>query len=201
MLKKSLAVVTAAALTLGALAPAGAQPGRFNDRFDRNDRFNDRLEQAYRDGYRNGFNDARDRRRFDDRYVVAGPPPDRDARWRQRYTQTYTYNDDSFYRECRQSVDPAGVIAGAVLVFFVSTTFTRPLKRLVAGVRALQEGDFDFPLVERGSDGFFDEPAQHAVDSLSRNQLAKRQRIRQSQNVRHRELARRDARQIGRAHV
>ena len=27
MLKKSLAVVTAAALTLGALAPAGAQPG------------------------------------------------------------------------------------------------------------------------------------------------------------------------------
>ena len=60
MLKKSLAVVTAAALTLGALAPAGAQPGRFNDRFDRNDRFNDRLEQAYRDGYRNGFNDARD---------------------------------------------------------------------------------------------------------------------------------------------
>ena len=106
MLKKSLAVVTAAALTLGALAPAGAQPGRFNDRFDRNDRFNDRLEQAYRDGYRNGFNEARDRRRFDDRYVVAGPPPDRDARWRQRYTQTYTYNDDSFYRECRQSVDP-----------------------------------------------------------------------------------------------
>ena len=125
MLKKSLAVVTAAALTLGALAPAGAQPGRFNDRFDRNDRFNDRLEQAYRDGYRNGFNDARDRRRFDDRYVVAGPPPDRDARWRQRYTQTYTYNDDSFYRECRQSVDPAGVIAGALIGGLLGNAISR----------------------------------------------------------------------------
>jgi len=52
----------------------------------------------------------------DDRY---GPRPvitvDREDRWRQRYARTYTYNDDSFYKECRQSVDPAGVIGGALI--------------------------------------------------------------------------------------
>ncbi len=39
----------------------------------------------------------------------------REARWRQRYSRIYTYNDDSFYRDCRQSVDPAGAIAGALI--------------------------------------------------------------------------------------
>jgi surface antigen len=39
----------------------------------------------------------------------------RDQRWQQRYARTYTYNDDSFYQDCRQSVDPAGVIAGALI--------------------------------------------------------------------------------------
>jgi signal transduction histidine kinase len=46
----------------------------------------------------------------------------------------------------------AAVGAGAVLVFLVSTTFTRPLGRLVAGVRALERGDFDYPLDLRGRD-------------------------------------------------
>ena len=47
----------------------------------------------------------------------------------------------------------AVVLAGAVLVFFVSTTFTRPLGELVAGVRALEDGDFTYPLrVGGGSD-------------------------------------------------
>ena len=46
----------------------------------------------------------------------------------------------------------AAVLAGSVLVFLVSTTFTRPLEELVAGVRALERGDYSFPLQIRGSD-------------------------------------------------
>lgn len=46
----------------------------------------------------------------------------------------------------------AGVAAGSLLVFLVSTTFTRPLARLVDGVRALEQGDYDYPLEERGRD-------------------------------------------------
>ena len=44
------------------------------------------------------------------------------------------------------------VLAGSVLVFVVSLTFTRPLQKLVAGVRALGAGDFNFPLSVSGSD-------------------------------------------------
>jgi len=40
---------------------------------------------------------------------------DRDQLWRQRYTNTYNYSDDSYYRDCRSSPDPAGVIAGALI--------------------------------------------------------------------------------------
>jgi surface antigen len=40
---------------------------------------------------------------------------DRDERWRARYARTYTYTDDNFYQQCRQTVDPAGVIAGALI--------------------------------------------------------------------------------------
>ena len=33
----------------------------------------------------------------------------------RRYSRTYSYNDDIYYRECRNSPDPAGVIAGALI--------------------------------------------------------------------------------------
>jgi signal transduction histidine kinase len=46
----------------------------------------------------------------------------------------------------------AAVLAGSMLVFLVSTTFTRPLEELVAGVRALERGDYSFPLQIKGSD-------------------------------------------------
>lgn len=46
----------------------------------------------------------------------------------------------------------AGVLAGSLLVFFVSTTFTRPLAQLVGGVRALEEGNFAYPLKAGGGD-------------------------------------------------
>jgi signal transduction histidine kinase len=44
------------------------------------------------------------------------------------------------------------VIAGSALVFFISHTFTRPLASLVAGVRALEAGDFGYPLESSGGD-------------------------------------------------
>jgi signal transduction histidine kinase/ActR/RegA family two-component response regulator len=44
------------------------------------------------------------------------------------------------------------VLAEGALVFLLSHTFTRPLSALVAGVRALEGGDFDYPLQSKGSD-------------------------------------------------
>ncbi|MGE3957782.1 MAG: sensor histidine kinase [Vicinamibacterales bacterium] len=49
-------------------------------------------------------------------------------------------------------IGAAGVAAGSLLVFLVSTTFTRPLWRLVSGVKALEQGDYDFPLDLQGED-------------------------------------------------
>ncbi len=46
----------------------------------------------------------------------------------------------------------AAVLAGSLLVFLISHTFTRPLDALVAGVRALGHGDFAYPLEARGGD-------------------------------------------------
>lgn len=44
------------------------------------------------------------------------------------------------------------VLAGSLLVFLISHTFTRPLGNLVAGVRALEQGNFSYPLEVRGGD-------------------------------------------------
>jgi signal transduction histidine kinase len=44
------------------------------------------------------------------------------------------------------------VLAGSLLVFLISYTFTRPLENLVAGVRALEQGDYAYPLHVRGGD-------------------------------------------------
>lgn len=44
------------------------------------------------------------------------------------------------------------VLGGSALVYFISHTFTRPLGNLVEGVRALEKGDFDYPLDRRGGD-------------------------------------------------
>lgn len=46
----------------------------------------------------------------------------------------------------------AAVLIGSLLVFLLSHTFTRPLANLVAGVRALAQGDFHHPLDSRGDD-------------------------------------------------
>ena len=43
-------------------------------------------------------------------------------------------------------------LAGSMLAFLISNTFTRPLAGLVAGVRALEGGDFSYPLEKTGGD-------------------------------------------------
>jgi signal transduction histidine kinase len=50
------------------------------------------------------------------------------------------------------AVGLTAVLGGSALVFFISHTFTRPLGSLVAGVRALEEGDFHYKLDPRGND-------------------------------------------------
>ena len=44
------------------------------------------------------------------------------------------------------------VLVGSWLIFIISHTFTRPLANLVSGVRALENGDFAFPLSVRSRD-------------------------------------------------
>ena len=46
----------------------------------------------------------------------------------------------------------AAILVGSGLVFIISHTFTKPLASLVAGVRALEVGDFHHPLDPRGGD-------------------------------------------------
>jgi surface antigen len=116
--RKTLTICVVGLMAAAAIQPALAQGralGRGGDRA-----YNNGYDDGYREGYRAGFDEARANRRFDERYGPPPPPPrisndDREQRWRQRYARTYTYNDDSFYQECRQTVDPAGVIAGALI--------------------------------------------------------------------------------------
>lgn len=61
----------------------------------------------------------------------------------------------AFLRSLNRWIAASGALAlavGAMLVFLVSTTFTRPLARLVSGVQALERGDYAFPLDVRGRD-------------------------------------------------
>ena len=67
----------------------------------------------------------------------------------------------------------AAVLVGSGLVFFLSHTFTRPLGNLVAGVRALERGDFHHPVDPRGGDEVAE--LTHAFDRM-RASLLKSQR-------------------------
>ena len=80
------------------------------------------------------------------------------------------------------------VIAGVALVFLISDRFTRPLGNLVEGVRAVERGDFAYPLGSNGGD----ELAQvtRAFDrmrsTLQKNEARRQQledQLRQSQKM------------------
>lgn len=47
--------------------------------------------------------------------LMVSDTDDRDQRWRQRYERAYSYNDDTFYQQCRDGPDPAAVIAGGLI--------------------------------------------------------------------------------------
>jgi signal transduction histidine kinase len=49
-------------------------------------------------------------------------------------------------RQLLLAVGLGAVLAGSLLVYFLAGTFTRPLEKLVEGVRALGGGDFGYPL-------------------------------------------------------
>jgi signal transduction histidine kinase/ActR/RegA family two-component response regulator len=67
-----------------------------------------------------------------------------------------SYNDSLAYLEKQnQLLGGLGILAvfaGGVFVFVISDRFTRPLARLFEGVRALEKGDFSYPVEAEGSD-------------------------------------------------
>lgn len=80
------------------------------------------------------------------------------------------------------------VLAGGALVFVISDTFTRPLARLVDGVRALEQGDFNFPLEAQGGDevACVTRAFDHTRGILQSNETQKQQledQLRQSQKM------------------
>jgi surface antigen len=122
MLKKTLALLVSGALVAGlAVGPVAAQP-RSTESY--NNGYDDGYDAGYSAGYDRGYSDGRAGRPRD----RAAPPrvtppvaapssrdlPPRD-RWKDRYSRNYSYDDDAYYRECRNQPDPAGVIAGALL--------------------------------------------------------------------------------------
>ena len=58
----------------------------------------------------------------------------------------------SHLRQLLLGVGLGAVFVGTLLVYLLARSFTRPLDRLVEGVRALEKGDYAFPL-EVGKDG------------------------------------------------
>ena len=58
----------------------------------------------------------------------------------------------SHLRQLLLGVGLGAVLLGSLLVYVIASTFTRPLERLVDGVRALGRGDYTFPLPV-GNDG------------------------------------------------
>ena len=73
------------------------------------------------------------------------------------------------------------VVLGSVLVFVISDTFTRPLSSLLAGVAALEKGDFGFPLNTAGGD----EAAElaRAFDTMRESLLKTQQNLLESERL------------------
>ena len=73
------------------------------------------------------------------------------------------------------------VVLGSVLVFLISDTFTRPLSSLLAGVAALEKGDFRYPLKTDGKD----EAAElsRAFDTMRESLLKTQQNLIESERL------------------
>lgn len=80
------------------------------------------------------------------------------------------------------------LLAGTGLAAFISDTFTRPLERLVEGVRALEGGDFKYPLKAQGGDevAHVTRAFDRMRTTLQKNQAQKEQleeQLRQAQKM------------------
>ncbi len=80
------------------------------------------------------------------------------------------------------------VLAGGILAFLISGTFTRPLGKLVQGVRALEHGDYDYPLeIEGGGEvASVTQSFNRMRQTLQRNEHERREleeQLRQSQKM------------------
>lgn len=75
----------------------------------------------------------------------------------------------------------AAILVGSGLVFFFSHTFTKPLGSLVAGVRALEGGDFHHPLDSRGRDEVAE--LTHAFDRMRSSLLKSQQDLLESEQL------------------
>ena len=109
----AMGLALSASLTFSGLAAAQTQGrGSYNPSNQTNP-----YDAAYKAGYRTGYQAGTQRRPYNDRATQASyyAPGDPNQQWRQRYGQTYSYNDDRYYQECRNAPDPAGVIAGALI--------------------------------------------------------------------------------------
>jgi len=82
----------------------------------------------------------------------------------------------------------AAVLVGGLLVYFISSTFTKPLGTLVEGVRALEQGDYSYPLAAAGGDelGTVTRAFDSMRGTLQRNEAQRKQLeddLRQSQKM------------------
>ncbi len=133
---RPLAILALALFATSAMQPALSQ-GYNNNPYNNNQNNNQYNQQnnnnnnrngggpeadAYRRGYQAGYSAGRANGRFDDtdyNYGYGPPnqprPDDRAQRWQQSYGRVYTQNDDSYYQECKQTVDPGAAIAGAII--------------------------------------------------------------------------------------
>jgi signal transduction histidine kinase/ActR/RegA family two-component response regulator len=80
------------------------------------------------------------------------------------------------------------VLAGGMLVYLISDTFTRPLAALLEGLHAVKEGDFTYPIEERGGDELtkVTRAFDGMRDTLQRNEAQREQleeQLRQAQKM------------------
>jgi signal transduction histidine kinase len=80
------------------------------------------------------------------------------------------------------------ILAGSALVLWISHTYTRPLAGLVAGVRALGQGDFSYPLNTPGGDEVAEVTdafirMRHSLESTQHEQKQLEERLRQAHKM------------------
>lgn len=139
-----MAMMAIAAIASHHITSAHAQSARdqdssrYDDRYNQNDERSNRgsrrdrrgnfddgykagYDTAYKTGYGKGYQDGRYKKRYNDKYVIPAPVAtsgeDRSRKWNQRYSQTYTYQDDVYYRECRNATNagPMEQLIGGLL--------------------------------------------------------------------------------------